>query len=155
MMRDYVLLTEYMKNRVQWKDQYLDNCEENWLTLFKVEINIHVVTKSLNDFRKWTIRLIAEDFKIWISQQEASILFFDGASRCNPGAVGEGGTIYNPRGHLDTFFSWGLGSITNNEVEAYALFASINLAQSKGIQRLIICGDSMMVIRVVVKGNIA
>jgi ribonuclease HI len=44
--------------------------------------------------------------------------------------------------------------MTNNEAEAYALFEGIRLAQSMGIQSLIICGDSMMVIRVIIKGYI-
>jgi hypothetical protein len=44
--------------------------------------------------------------------------------------------------------------MTNNEEYAFALFASISLAQSKRIQNLVVCRESMMVIRVVVKGNI-
>jgi ribonuclease HI len=44
--------------------------------------------------------------------------------------------------------------MTNNEAEDYALFEGIRLAQSMGIRRITICGDSMMVIRVIVKKNI-
>jgi ribonuclease HI len=50
--------------------------------------------------------------------------------------------------------SWGLGSMTNNEAEALALFTGIHLAQSEGIQKLVVCGDSMMIIRALVKGPI-
>jgi prepilin-type processing-associated H-X9-DG protein len=31
------------------------------------------------------------EFKKWLTQQKGNILFFDGASRRNPGAVGAGG----------------------------------------------------------------
>lgn len=44
--------------------------------------------------------------------------------------------------------------MTNNEAATYALFEGIRLAQSMGIRRLTIWGDSMMVIRVIVKRNI-
>jgi hypothetical protein len=68
--------------------------------------------------------------------------------------VGEQRGICNLEGHSDTSFAWGLGSMTYNEAKALALYAGISLTQSKGIQNLIMCGDSMMVTRVVVKGNI-
>jgi hypothetical protein len=41
----------------------------------------------------------------------------------------------------------GLRSLTNNEVEAYGLYARINLALSKQIKELIICEDSILIIR--------
>jgi ribonuclease HI len=44
--------------------------------------------------------------------------------------------------------------MTNNEAEAYALFEGIRLALSIGVQKITICGDSMMVIRVIVHKNI-
>jgi hypothetical protein len=44
------------------------------------------------------------------------------------------GIICNPRGHIITSYAWGLGSMKNNEAEAYALFEGIRLAQSMRIQ---------------------
>jgi ribonuclease HI len=65
-----------------------------------------------------------------------------------------GGVICKLRGQSVISFSWGLGSMTNNEVEALALYAGIRLAQTEGIQNLVVCGDSMMIIRALVKGPI-
>jgi ribonuclease HI len=69
-------------------------------------------------------------------------------SRCG------GGVINKPRGKIVTNYAWGLGSLTNNEVEALALYVGINLALSNRINNLIICGDSMLVIRAIVHKNI-
>jgi len=70
--------------------------------------------------------------------------------------VGGGGgeIICNIGGKTIIDFTWGIGSMTNNEAEVYAVYVGIKLAHSKGIRSLIICRDSMMVIRAVVKGNI-
>jgi ribonuclease HI len=58
-----------------------------------------------------------------------------------------GGHQYPPR-------SWGLRTLTKNEVEAYALFAGINLVVSKHIKNIIICDESMLVIRAMNHRNI-
>jgi ribonuclease HI len=47
-----------------------------------------------------------------------------------------------------------LGTMSNNEVEAYALYEGIMLDQSMGIEKLTICGDSMMVIREIIQESI-
>jgi ribonuclease HI len=59
-----------------------------------------------------------------------------------------------PGGQPVINYSWGLGSLTNNEAEAYALYAGIKIALSKRIKNLIICGDSMLVKRAIVQRNI-
>lgn len=69
-------------------------------------------------------------------------------------AAGAGGIIYKPGDQIVTNYAWGLGSLTNNEAEAYALYACINLGFYKRIKNLIICGDSMLVIRAIVHKNI-
>lgn len=45
--------------------------------------------------------------------------------------------------------------MTNKEAEAYALYEGIRQATLKGIRQIIICGDSMILIRAIVKQNIA
>jgi ribonuclease HI len=52
------------------------------------------------------------------------------------------------------FYAWGLGSVSNNIVEAYALWAGLRLAKDMGILKLSILGDSMLVIRALIKRNI-
>jgi ribonuclease HI len=73
------------------------------------------------------------DFKKWIFHQVDNILFFDGVSRNNQREAGVG-VIYKPRGEPLIKFSWGLGSISNNEAKALALYATVRLAHTKGIQ---------------------
>jgi ribonuclease HI len=65
-----------------------------------------------------------------------------------------GGTIFNPGGQAIKIFAWGLGIMKNNEVEVYALLKGINLALSKGIKKIIICGDYMLVIIALVSQKI-
>ena len=42
---------------------------------------------------------------------------------------------------------------TNNKAEAYALLKGIQLAHSKGIWKLVVLGDSLTIIRLMVKGK--
>jgi ribonuclease HI len=56
------------------------------------------------------------------------------------------GGICNIGGHLVTCYAWGLGTMSNNELEACTLFEGIRLKKSMGIRKLTIVGDSMMVI---------
>jgi ribonuclease HI len=44
--------------------------------------------------------------------------------------------------------------MTNNEAEVFALLKGISLALSSGIRKIVICGDSMLVIQSIVTQNI-
>jgi ribonuclease HI len=48
-------------------------------------------------------------------------------------------------------FAWGLGNISNNIVEAYALWEGVHIARDRNIANIVILGDSMMVVRAVIK----
>jgi len=65
-----------------------------------------------------------------------------------------GGIIYKPEGHIVTDYAWGLGTLTDNEAEAFALYAGIKLALSHQISNRIICCNSMLVIRAIIHKNI-
>jgi len=65
------------------------------------------------------------------------------------------GIIRHPGGNIIIKFVWGLSVVTNNEVEAFALYESIRLTLLNGIQRINICGDSIILIRTIIKKNIA
>jgi len=69
-------------------------------------------------------------------------------------ATGAGGIIYKLGGHIVTNYAWGLGTLTNNEAKASAVYASIKLTLSHQISNLIICGDLMLVIRSIIHENI-
>jgi ribonuclease HI len=44
--------------------------------------------------------------------------------------------------------------VSNNEAEALALIAGDRLGHSEGIQNLVICGESLLIIHALVKGSI-
>jgi len=62
-----------------------------------------------------------EDFEEWKRQRRKHILFFDGASKGNPGVAGGGGVLVNLNGQLELSYAWGLGVETNNIAEALML----------------------------------
>ena len=75
-------------------------------------------------------------------------IFFDGASKGNPGKAGEGGLIFYPGGNLETSFSWGVGQTTNNQAELYALLKACQLAKAAGHNNIQIFRDSEIIIKV-------
>jgi hypothetical protein len=79
-MRACALLSYYIKICIQWKYQELDAYKEDWLNLFKVKCKSSIIIKSMSSSPKWAIRTSNEYFKDCIAQQQASILFFNGAS---------------------------------------------------------------------------
>ena len=72
-------------------------------------------------------------------------LYFDGASRSNPGPASYGGVIYENGVERYTYKKY-IGSTTNNVAEYKALLNGLLLAKEKGITRLEVYGDSKLVI---------
>ena len=62
----------------------------------------------------WQVRRLEKYFSDWWQSKKKVSIFFDGASKGNPGNAGVGGLIFYPRGRLQTSFSWGLGQLSNN-----------------------------------------
>ena len=52
-------------------------------------------------------------------------LFFDGASKGNPGMVGSGGVIIYPEGKIEVEYFWNIGTDSNNIVKSYRLWQGI------------------------------
>jgi ribonuclease HI len=90
---------------------------------------------------------------LWIQKQKTHTLYFDGASKGNPGEAGAGGILYDPGGKTTSRYHWNLGTETNNKVEAYTLLKGVQLAHSKEIRELVVLGDSNTIIRLMVKGT--
>ena len=82
----------------------------------------------------------------WQSKNKASI-FFDGASKGNPGKAGVGGLIFYPGIKLETSFSWGIVKTTNNQAELFALLKACQLAKEAGHNNLQIFGYSGIIIK--------
>jgi ribonuclease HI len=99
---------------------------------------------------EWEIRLEEQDFIKWRSSLEDHCLFFDGASKGNPGAAGGGGVLLNPVGDLTLSYAWGLGQDTNNRAEALALWQGLVLARRKNLRSLVVFGDSRVILQAVI-----
>jgi ribonuclease HI len=75
------------------------------------------------------------------------VLYFDGASRGNPGLAGAGAVLYNPQGaQLWTGNKFVGTSHTNNEAEYAALIFGLTQACDMGIKDLDVRGDSRLII---------
>ncbi len=72
-------------------------------------------------------------------------LYFDGASRSNPGPASYGGVFYKDGEEQYTYKKY-IGTTTNNVAEYQALLNGLLLAQEKGIKHLQVYGDSKLVI---------
>jgi len=70
----------------------------------------------------WKIRLKEEEFANWLQKCNNYYLFFDRASKSNPGIAGAGGLILNANGECVLYYEWGLGNLSNNRAEALALY---------------------------------
>ena len=73
-------------------------------------------------------------------------LYFDGASRGNPGPSGGGGVIDDASGKEVDCYSLSMGETTNNVAEYGALLAGLNRCRELNIQELSVFGDSNLVI---------
>ena len=74
-------------------------------------------------------------------------LYFDGASRKNPGPASFGGVIYNKAGkEIDTYYKY-IGTATNNVAEYCGLLAGLHRARELNIKELKVFGDSNLIIQ--------
>ena len=96
--------------------------------------------------QKWEIRKDKAAFELWRQEIGRNLLFFDGASKGNPGEAGGGGVLFGPDGNLKFIYSWNLGNESNNMAKALALWQGLNQALSQNIQDLSIVGDSRLII---------
>ena len=71
----------------------------------------------------------------------------DGASKGNLGPTGSGGVLIDYSRKIILNFSWGLGKKTNNTAEILAIWQGLNQARRLSITKLIIIGDSRIIIQ--------
>jgi len=91
-----------------------------------------------------------QEFLLWRSSLKDWCLFFDGASKGNPGQAGCGGVIIDPSGNTHSSYAWGIGYATNNYAEFLALWQGLYQALHLGIQNLRIFGDSKQVLEAII-----
>lgn len=148
------LAVEAIISRTQGKIEahYLSTEERNLLNYGPDNvINVQALQKeSLPQNEKskgWKLRLKEEEFVQWLSNCNRFHMFFDGASKSNPGKAGAGGLICNGNGVLILQFEWGLGELSNNRAEGLALFQGLVQLLKLGIKKATIFGDSAIIIR--------
>jgi ribonuclease HI len=96
--------------------------------------------------RNWEIWMEEQDFLKWISALDEWCLFFDGASKGNPGQARGGGIITEPSGTIHLSYAWGLGHVSNNHAEYLALWQGLIQALKLNVQKIRIFGDSKLVV---------
>ena len=79
-------------------------------------------------------------------------LYFDGASRGNPGPASFGGAIYDEDGHEEINYKKKIGIETNNYAEYSGLLAGLKVCIEYCIRSVTVYGDSKLVIEQL-KGN--
>ena len=83
----------------------------------------------------------------------SSVIFFNGASKGNPGISGVGGLVFSPDRMTEFSFSWGLGIMSNHWAESYSLLMAIQIAKDNGYKSIQIFGASEMLIKALNSGN--
>lgn len=78
---------------------------------------------------------------------EELIVYFDGASKGNPGPAGIGVVICDAQGKILERFSQSIGYATNNIAEYKAVILALQEAQKFGSSKITIYGDSELIIR--------
>lgn len=76
---------------------------------------------------------------------ESYKLFFDGASKGNPGAAGAGAVLIAPDGST-TNCNQSLGVATNNVAEYKALILGLEAAIAEDVRHIEVFGDSLLVV---------
>lgn len=118
----------------------------------KIENKIKYIEESCNKYKK-EIGDIKLEFKKYITIDRNSytdtnkyILNFDGCSKGNPGSSGAGGVIYKNGKEILNYSVFLGNNITNNESEYKSLSIGIDKAIELNIKKLIVKGDSQLVI---------
>ena len=81
-------------------------------------------------------------------------LFFDSASKSNPGIAGAGGIIKYENGRSIVSFEWGLGSLSSNKAEAYTLLQGLYQLKALNISNAMVFGDSSIIINMMIHDHL-
>jgi len=140
------LLLEAAQQQYHKEDPQLLPEERRWLCpLEPSPCKIHLVPQTANP--KWRIRETEERFTKWWKSKNLTTIFFDGASKGNPGNARAGGVIYSPDDISRDTFYWGLGQKSNNQVEIYGLLKACLITREKGVKEFQAFGDSEILIK--------
>ena len=118
--------------------------EREWMRNVKPLADNFVAAKQME---AWEIRMDNSQFGIWLKERKIFKLFFDGASKGNPGKAGGGGVITNADGEVVVEYSWNIGYETNNIAEAYGLWQGLKQLLVKKVDEVMVFGDSRIIIQ--------
>ena len=122
--------------------------ESIWLSAFTSNSQISPLARQPK-LADWEICLEEADFIKWRCSLEAHCLFFDGASKGNPGPSGGEGVILSPSGSIRSSYAWGLGVESNNLAEYYALWQGLRQAIRLSIRKIYVFGDSRITVQAI------
>ena len=80
-------------------------------------------------------------------KSSSAAIFFDGASKGNPGILGAGGFVTSFDGLVEFSFRWGLEIMSNNQDECYNLLMVIQVAKENVFKSIQVFDDSEMLIK--------
>jgi len=131
---------------------------QNLIDLIKIENKIKYIQKTCKKYQK-ELDDIKLQFKKYITNYDdyiedtngytdtnSYILNFDGCSKGNPGPSGAGGVIYKNGKEILNYSVFLGNNVTNNESEYKSLSIGIDKAIELNIKKLIVKGDSQLVI---------
>eukprot|EP00253_Pinus_taeda_P021952 PITA_21952 len=139
---------QIIPNKSLWYHIWLSIPKFAWLNLHSP----HPISKARSlppplPAPSWKIREPEDAFQSWWKIQKTTSIFFDGASKGNPGVAGAGGVIYFSNNPRKVQFCWGLGIRTNNQAELLALTKACQIVRDKGIKECQAFRDSKILIK--------
>ncbi len=105
----------------------------------KVAAKIVAIKQAKAEARANKLSAAKPDPNAWLA-------WFDGASHPNPGKMGIGGLVKNPNGDIVSRFSYAVGLGDSSQAEYLALLAVLQAAVAAGATKLIVYGDSRVVL---------
>lgn len=129
--------------------------EQDWYNRFNISHSqgLPPQLKTTQCHHNWKLRGEKMEINKWILTQNRPLLFFDGASKNNPGIAGAGGLIKDNKGTLISRYEWGLGNTSNNAAEAYSLFLGTEILHRLDMRNAMIIGDSAIIIASMITGK--
>eukprot|EP00253_Pinus_taeda_P015605 PITA_15605 len=140
------LLLEAAQQQYFSEDSLLLSEEERWLGPLSPHPRKQIsAPHAVNP--EWGKRDSKANIQEWWQKQKITTIFFDGASKGNPGTVGARGVIYAPDSSRRDSFRWGIKLKTNNQAEIQGLLKACQIARDRGDKEFQAFGESEILIK--------
>ena len=118
--------------------------KNNWMQSLNISAANSMKAKKSED---WEIRMDKSQFENWLRERKIFKLFFDGASKGNPGRAGGGRIILDSRGKVEIEYYWNIGYNSNNMAEVYGIWQGLKQLKKKEVEEVLVFGDSRFIIQ--------